>query len=106
MGPELPVPPPPSPLATTPRRNVKAVWSLILGIIGIWPLFLVASIPALVLGYAGKREIDRSGGMERGRGLAIAGIVLGWIAVGMLLVFILLMAAYVQSCSSSSTNCG
>jgi hypothetical protein len=106
MGPELPVPPPPPTLATTPRRNVKAVWSLTLGIIGIWPLFLVASVPALVLGYSGKREIDRSGGMEGGRGLAIAGIVLGWIAVGMLLVFILLMVAYVQSCSSSSTNCG
>jgi hypothetical protein len=84
MGPELPVPPPPSTLATAPKRNVKAVWSLILGIAGIWPLVFIGSIAALILGSIAKGEIERSGGYQSGRGLSPAGIALGWVGAGML----------------------
>jgi hypothetical protein len=43
---------------------------------------VVGPILALVFGYTAKDRIGRSGGTLRGRGLAIAGIVLGWIVVG------------------------
>src|SRR5687767_13148302 len=67
--------------ATGPT-NGFAIASLVLGILGLvgFPP-LIPSILALVFGYKGKREIDRSGGVEQGRGLAVAGIILGWIAV-------------------------
>ena len=63
-----------------------AVASMIVGIVWIWG---VGSIVALVLGYSAKAQIDRSGGMETGRGMAIAGIVLGWIGIAGLLLVIL-----------------
>lgn len=59
----------------------------------------IGSVLALVLGYAAKREIDASGGRVTGRGIAIAGIVLGWIGVGLFLLLILLtfLAAFAVS---------
>jgi hypothetical protein len=86
--PPMPVPPPvqvvhvPSP----PRTNGLAVASMIVGIVWIWG---VGSIVALVLGYSAKAQIDRSGGAETGRGMAIAGIVLGWIGIAGLFLVIL-----------------
>jgi len=49
---------------------------------------VVGPILALVYGYSAQDRIGRSRGTLRGRGLAIAGIVLGWIVVG---AFVLLV---------------
>ncbi|MDQ3987118.1 MAG: DUF4190 domain-containing protein [Actinomycetota bacterium] len=65
----------------SPKTNGMAIASLILGI--LWVCW-VGSILALVLGYVGKNQIDNSQGAETGRGLAIAGIALGWIGVAFL----------------------
>jgi uncharacterized protein DUF4190 len=100
MNAGLPAPPAPVP----PARNRKAAWALVLGILGIWPLSLLASIPALILGYQAIGEIRRSGGAQGGRGMALAGVILGWISVGMIVIFIALFVAYAASCSN--TNCG
>ena len=53
-----------------------------LGVIGGF-LFAIGAIVAIVFGFIGLSRISRSGGARTGRGLAIAGIVLGfaWIAV-------------------------
>ena len=64
-----------------------AVASLVLGII---TLCGIGSILAVIFGYIGKGQIDRSGGTQSGRGLAIAGIVLGWVGIGFLVLFIVL----------------
>lgn len=57
--------------------------SLVLGI--VW-IYWVGSILALVFGYIARRQIDESGGMQQGRGMATAGVVLGWIGVGTLIL--------------------
>jgi len=46
----------------------------------------------LVFGYMAKSRIDRSEGRETGRGMAIAGIVLGWIGIGTLVIVIISVA--------------
>ena len=73
-----PVPPPPPQTmfvqAARPRTNGMAIASMVLGI--VW-MYGVGSILALVFGYSAKRQIDASGGQEGGRGMAVAGIVLG-----------------------------
>lgn len=72
-----------------------AIASLVLGIVWLGGL---GSILALVLGYSAKSQIDRSGGRETGRGLAVAGIVLGWVGVaGLLLVLLLFGVTAVDS---------
>ncbi|MGH8896877.1 MAG: DUF4190 domain-containing protein [Egibacteraceae bacterium] len=67
--------------------NGLAVASLVLGIIWIW---WIGSILALIFGYVAKSQIDQSEGRQTGRGLAVAGIALGWVGVGVLLLFIVI----------------
>lgn len=75
-----------------PGTNGFAIASLILGIVGFTTFPLIPSILAIVFGYKGRNEIDRSGGVQQGRGLAVAGIVLGWIAVVLAILLIALVA--------------
>jgi hypothetical protein len=86
-----PPPPPPSvspPAAWQPgpptyqRTNGMAVASLVLGVLFC---FAVTAILAVIFGYVALNRIDASAGGEKGRGLAIAGIVLGWVGIGLTL---------------------
>lgn len=77
-------PPPQPPYAVAAPTNGLAVASLVCGIVWLGGL---GSLLALVFGYMARGQIDASGGREGGRGLAVAGIVLGWVGVaGFLLV--------------------
>lgn len=81
------VPPAPPPMITT---NGMAIASLVLGI--VW-IYWIGSILALVFGYVALRQIRDANGWQQGRGMAIAGIVLGWIGVGTLTLLIVLAIA-------------
>lgn len=70
--------------ASPTRTNGLAIASLVLGI--LW-LYGFGSIVALILGYIARGQIDGSGGRQGGRGLAIAGIVLGWIGFAAVILF-------------------
>ncbi len=78
------------------RTNGLAVASLVLGILWIGGL---GSLLALIFGIIGLRTIDRSEGTETGRGLAIAGIVLG--AVGVSFIVVIIAVAFLGSAASS-----
>jgi hypothetical protein len=66
--------------AVTPvaRTNGLAIASLACGL-AQFMVGPVATIPAIVLGHVARRQIMRTG--EQGAGLALAGLVLGWVAV-------------------------
>ena len=61
------------------HTNGAAVAALVLGIAEFWTLGLTA-VPALICGHTARAQIRRQGG--EGAGMATAGIVLGWLAVG------------------------
>jgi Domain of unknown function (DUF4190) len=67
--------------------NGFAIASLVLGILWIW---WFGSILALIFGYVARKQIRERN--ETGDGLAIAGIVLGWVGVGVLALFLILLA--------------
>ena len=79
-----PPPPPPQYGAPTPGgpmptgTNKKAIWSLVLGILGLVCCGIFTGIPAIILGNMAKKEISASG--QQGSGMATAGLVLGIIA--------------------------
>jgi hypothetical protein len=81
-----PAPSPPSPAyvsASSAPTSGLAIASLLLGIGGLTLLPLLGSILALVFGYMARNDIRKRPGQVSGDGLALAGIVLGWIAVGL-----------------------
>jgi Domain of unknown function (DUF4190) len=71
-----------------------AVASLVLGI--LW-LFWIGSILALIFGYIARKDIRKTG--KDGGGLAIAGIVLGWVGVGTLALYAVLAVAVIGGTS-------
>jgi Domain of unknown function (DUF4190) len=77
-------------LAQATSTNGLAIASLVLGL--LW-IFWIGSILAVVFGYVAKGQIDRSAGRQSGKGMAIAGIVLGWVGVGFLALTIVLSLA-------------
>ena len=72
---------PPPPVYTPPPANGLAIASLIASL-----LLCIGSIPAVIMGHIAKRQIDRSGGTQGGRGVALAGIIIGWVGCGILVI--------------------
>jgi hypothetical protein len=68
------------------RTSGLAIASLVLGI--VW-LFWFGSIAAVVFGHIALGQIRRGRGAIEGRGLAVAGLVLGYIGVATLVGWIL-----------------
>jgi hypothetical protein len=86
-----PAPPPPPPVGwgsgshqQVPRQTTNgfAVAALVLGI-AVLCTGIFGGILAVVFGNLALARIDESQGMEKGRGMAITGIVIGWIAIGL-----------------------
>lgn len=65
------------------QTNTMAVISLIASILGLTLFPTVGSIVGLILGYMARKQIRQSGGWMGGEGLAKAGIILGWIGIGL-----------------------
>lgn len=74
---------PAPPTYTPPPANGLAIASLIAGI-----FLCIGSIPAVIMGHMGLSRINRSGGAQGGRGIAIAGIILGWVGTALLLLLV------------------
>ena len=83
--------------AVQTATNGLAIASMVLGI--LW-IYWIGSVLALVFGYIAKGQIDKSAGRQSGRGMAIAGIVLGWIGVATL-VLVIAVAVLARNSSSS-----
>ena len=69
-----------------------AIASMIFGLMEFFTVGLTA-IPAVVLGHKARRQIRLTG--ERGSGMATTGLVLGWAAIGLfaLLIVVAVLAS-------------
>lgn len=74
--------------------NGLAIASMVLGI--VW-VYWIGSILALIFGYIAKGQINASAGRQGGRGMAIAGIVLGWVGLGFLCLAIIAVLVSARS---------
>ena len=69
-----------------PKTNPMAIWSLVLSILFLIVLGIFEIVP-IVLGYQARKEIKGSHGYQTGEGMALAGIVIGWVGlVGWVLI--------------------
>lgn len=73
-----------------PRTSAFAVWSLVLGIVGLCPYaFGIPCILAVIFGHISLGEIKRSNGQVTGYGMGLAGLILGYVAIGLGIIFII-----------------
>ena len=73
-----------------PPTSGVAVASLICGIAEFFTLG-IAAVPAVILGHVARSNIKRTG--ERGDGLAIAGLVLGYLGIACWALFLVVLLA-------------
>ncbi|MEU4383892.1 DUF4190 domain-containing protein [Promicromonospora sp. NPDC023805] len=81
--------------APSPPKNDLAVWSLISGILSYVMCPILLGVAAVITGTMGRRAADE--GLADNRGMATAGLILGWVNIalsvlGIVLFFILLGA--------------
>lgn len=60
-----------------PRTNGLALWALVFSVLGFTCMWGVGGLLGIAFGVMARGEIERARGMQRGRGLATSGIVLG-----------------------------
>ncbi|MBN6151144.1 DUF4190 domain-containing protein [Xanthomonas sp. AmX2] len=76
------------------ETNSLAVVSLVAGILG-WTLMpLLGSLGAIVAGHLARAEIRRQPERFQGDGLAVGGLILGWAAVLVGVVSLLVVALF------------
>ena len=67
----------------TKPTSTTAVVSLVSGILGWTFVPVLGSLLAIICGHMARAEIKRSNGEIEGDGMAIAGLILGWVSVAM-----------------------
>ncbi len=65
-----------------------AVTSLVLGILGLICIGPFAAIPAVICGHIAKSKIKEAAGALQGEGLALAGLILGYVSLGLMVILI------------------
>jgi hypothetical protein len=70
-----------TPLQPVARTSTLAIISLIGGITGWTVLPFLGAIVAVITGHMAQSEIKKSGGMITGKGMATAGLILGYLAI-------------------------
>jgi len=81
-NPSYPAYPPAYPPAV-PQTSTMAIVSLVSGIASWLVLPLIGAVVAVVTGHMARNEIRQSGGQLTGDGLATAGLVLGYLQIGL-----------------------
>ncbi|HEY8669712.1 MAG TPA: DUF4190 domain-containing protein, partial [Terriglobales bacterium] len=82
------VPYSPPPIPYPPQTSGKAVASLICGIINIFPFCVIA----VILGHISLSQIKKSAGRLKGEGLAIAGLIFGYLGLVSIPIILIIAA--------------
>jgi hypothetical protein len=65
----------------------KATASLVFGILSLICFGIFAGLPAIILGHLSRGEVKRSMGRLSGAGMALAGLIMGYISIGVSALF-------------------
>jgi Domain of unknown function (DUF4190) len=85
-----------APMATGPKTNTLAIVSLVLA--------FVVSLGAVITGHIALGQIKRTG--EAGHGLALAGVILGYIGLAAGLIFFIVYILIIVAAASTGAVLG
>ncbi len=79
--------------ASAPETSKLAIWALVCGCLSLL-CSLFASIPAIILGHMGLAEIKKNPALQ-GRGMAMAGMILGYVFTTLIVLYIIFVVVLV-----------
>ncbi len=65
------------------KTSALAIWSLVTGILGFCCIGPFGILPAIICGHMALSRMKQSGGQLGGGGMAIAGLVLGYLGLAL-----------------------
>ena len=83
-----------------------AIISLVSGILGFTFLPIICGVVALITGYMARNETRSIPPRASGDGMATAGIVMGWIQIGLIVVAICCFVGYMVLIFASAGSSG
>jgi competence protein ComGC len=86
------IPPLPG-VSPQPKTSALAIWSLVLGILSLMCFTIFSGIPGVICGHKAMSKIKQSNGALSGHGLAVAGLVTGYLGIAWAVFFIPLLMA-------------
>ena len=72
-----------------------AIAAMVCGIAQFFGFWLLGTIPAIVLGHIARRQIRQTG--EQGDGMALAGLILGYVGLGLSVIAVTLLVVLVAA---------
>jgi hypothetical protein len=84
------------------RTNALAITSMVCGIVQFFGFWLLAAIPAIVCGHIARRQIRQTG--EQGSGMALAGLIMGWVGVALTAIFVIVVIIAVFAVNGPTTT--
>lgn len=85
-----------------PKTNVLAIVSLISSIASFVILPFIGSLVGVITGHMALSQIKRTG--EQGRGLALAGTIVGYVGLGFILLLVLFFLSFLPLIIGSATT--
>lgn len=79
-------------VVSSEKTNTLSIVALVSGIVGLTFIPFLASIVAVVTGHMARAEVRRTG--EQGGGLALAGLIMGYVGIGLAVIVISLLFAF------------
>ncbi len=98
-----------NPVSLHPAPLVKqdsglAVASLVCGLVGWTFVPVLGTIAAIILGHLAKKEIRESNGTLGGDGMALAGLILGYVQMGLVVLAIICVVAFAFAVAAGITT--
>lgn len=87
-----------------PQTSGMAIASLVLSLLGLIGLALIGPILGVIFGHMALGEIKRSNGAVGGQGLAMAGLIIGYVELGLTLLFCAVIAIVIIASAASQPS--
>ena len=82
------------PMQNMRRDSGLAIASLVSGLVGWTFIPVLGAIAAIVTGHLAKKEIRDSGGTITGDGMALAGLIMGYVQIGLIILGVICLITF------------
>jgi len=84
-----------------PRNNGLAIASMVCSFF-FW-VYGIPAVLAIIFGFIARSQIKRSNGAERGGGMALAGIIIGFVGIALGVVLVIVVVVALRNCARDGT---
>jgi hypothetical protein len=89
---------------TMMRDSGSAIASLVMGIMAWTFLPILGALVAIICGHIGVAEVKKGNGYVKGKGMAVAGLVMGYVQIGLIILFVVGMLVLAPVISDTYSN--